>query len=172
VTGPEPRTAEARTAGGGRVGTGLGRAAARADRVLVTAHPAEPATSVVLRAGEAALASYLDDALRGGVPGGIDLEPLRRLLARRLGERLPEGAAEALHAAVTAAAVVAAVDLALDEWSARGARADDAPACRERLRAVAPLLPELPGARTDPRGRRAGGAGTASERPSRRSPHT
>ncbi len=169
MTGPERRTAE-----GSRVGPDLGRAAARAraDRVFVTAHPAEPASSVVLRAGEAVLASYLDDVLRGGAPDGIDVEPLRRLLARRLGERLPEGAAEALHAAVTAAAVVAALDLALGEWSASGARAGDAPACRERFRAVAALLPEPLGVRPDPRDRRSGGAGTPSEPPSRRSPHT
>ncbi len=169
MTGPEPRTAK-----GGLVGTdlGAGAARARADRVFATAHPAEPATSVVLRAGEAVLASQLDDVLRGGAPDGVDAEPLRRLLAHRLGERLPEGAAEALHAAITAAAVVAALEVALGEWAARGGRADDAPACRERFRAVAPLLPEPPGVGPDPRERRSSGGGTAPERRPRRSPHS
>ena len=120
-----------------------GVALARADRILVTAHPAEPLGSVALRAGEGALESYLDAAAVSG-PAGLApeaAEPLRRLLARHLGERLPDDDAGALHAAVTAAAVVAALDVAL----AGGAGTDGVAACRARFRAVAALLPPDPG---------------------------
>ena len=122
-------------------------ALARADRILVTAHPAEPLGSVALRAGEGALESYLDAAAVSG-PAGLApeaAEPLRRLLGRHLGERLPDDDAGALHAAVTAAAVVAALDVALAHWLAEGAPTDGVAACRARFRAVAALLPPDPG---------------------------
>lgn len=45
-------------------------ALARADRILVTAHPAEALGSVAVRAGEGALESYLDAAAVSG-PAGI-----------------------------------------------------------------------------------------------------
>ena len=114
-------------------------ALARADRVLVTAHPAEPLNAVALRAGEAALTAAVAGAWD---PPAVD--QLRRLLARHLRERLPDDDAGTLHAEVVAAATVAALDLALREWTAAGARADDTAACRERFRAVAPLLPPDP----------------------------
>jgi hypothetical protein len=114
-------------------------ALARADRVLVTAHPAEPLNAVALRAGEAALTAAVDDAWD---PPAVD--QLRRLLARHLRERLPDDDAGTLHAEVVAAATVAALDLALREWRAAGARADDTAGCRERFLAVAPLLPPEP----------------------------
>lgn len=116
-------------------------ALARADRILVTAHPAEPLASVALRAGEGALEICLDSA-RG--PGGGLADPLRDLLARHLRERLPDGDAGELHATVVAAAVVAALDLALGRWLADGAPEGGTGACRERFRAVAPLLPPDP----------------------------
>ncbi|MDT7579436.1 MAG: hypothetical protein QOK35_700 [Pseudonocardiales bacterium] len=139
-------------------------ALARADRILVTAHPAEPVSVVALRAGEGALVAYLDDAqdarpyvlaerpadrgadppsdpADGDLPEAVAADALRRLLARHLGERLPDDHAGEMRAAVTAAAVVAALDLALAHWLADGARADGVAACRERFRAVAPLLP-------------------------------
>ncbi len=140
-------------------------ALARADRILVTAHPAEPVASVALRAGEGALESYLACGRTAWPPHVIagaagpaeerpvdageaadDREvtavgPLRRLLAGHLRERLPDGHAAELHAAVVAAVVVAALDLAVAHWLADGARADGAQACRERFHAVAPLLP-------------------------------
>jgi hypothetical protein len=114
-------------------------ALARADRVLVTAHPAEPLNAVALRAGEAALTAAMD-----GAWGPPAVDQLRRLLARHLRERLPDDDAGTLHAEVVAAATVAALDLALREWTAAGARADATAACRERFRAVAPLLPPGP----------------------------
>jgi hypothetical protein len=112
---------------------------ARAERILVTAHPAEPLASVALRAGEGALDSFL------AKPDGILADGLRELLARHLRERLPDDDAGQLHAAVTAAAVVAALDLAVARWLAEGAHADAAAACRARFRAVAALLPPDPG---------------------------
>ena len=143
-------------------------ALARADRILVTAHPTEPISAVALRAGEGALECYVDRA-RGGRPPhvaprppdvlgpapdhvpvepdgpeAVAVEPLRRLLTRHLRERLADDDAGELHAAVTAAAVVAALDLALRHWLAGGGRAEGIAACRARLRAVAPLLPPGP----------------------------
>jgi hypothetical protein len=142
-------------------------ALARADRILVTAHPAEPVASVALRAGDGALESYLTSGGPAWPPHAVagaagpaeerpvdagDAEereatavgPLRRLLARHLSERLPDGHAGELHAAVVAAAVVAALDLAVAHWLADGARADGADGCRVRFHAVAPLLPRDP----------------------------
>lgn len=121
-------------------------ALARADRILVTAHPAEPLGAVAVRAGEGALESYLDAAVSG--PAGLVPEAadsLRRLLTRHLGERLPDDDAGALHAAVTAAAVVAALDVALAGRVGDGAGTDGVAACRARFRAVAALLPPDPG---------------------------
>jgi hypothetical protein len=150
----------------------LGHAAAlgRADRILVTAHPAEPPSAVAMRAAEGALESYLDRARDGrpahlvtegpedraagpapdrapdrDLPEVIAADPLRRLFARHLRERLPDDDAGELHASVTAAAVVAALELTVSRWLADGARADGIAACRERLAAVAPLLPPDPG---------------------------
>jgi hypothetical protein len=117
-------------------------ALARAERILVTAHPAEPLASVALRAGEGALEAFL---LLLAEPDGSRAEPLRELLARHLRERLPDDDAGELHAAVTAAAVVAALDLAVARWLADGAHADAAAGCRARFRAVAALLPPDPG---------------------------
>ncbi len=144
-------------------------ALARADRILVTAHPAEPVASVALRAGAGAVEAYLTSArasaraprvvagpagpaAEGPVDAGDAADgreataagPLRRLLARHLGERLPDEPAGELHAAVVAAGVVAALDLAVAHWLADGARPDGAAACRERFHAVAPLLPPEP----------------------------
>ncbi len=146
-------------------------ALARADRILVTAHPAEPVASVALRAGAGALESYLTAVGAAGAPragatgpaatfvapgGAVDdrdaadgcevtaVGPLRRLLARHLRERLPDDGAGELHAAVAAAGVAAALDLAVGHWLADGARADGATACRARFHAVAPLLPPDP----------------------------
>ena len=120
-----------------------GAALSRAERVFLTAHPAEAPSSVVLRAGDAALESYLDDALeaRRSPADRPAVDLLRRSFAGHLAERLPDDPEGALHAEVIAAAVVAALDLALREWLAAGARKERAPACRERFRAVAPLLP-------------------------------
>ena len=114
-------------------------ALARAERILVTAHPAEPLASVALRAGEGALESFLAE------PDGTLAHGLRELLARHLRERLPDDDAGELHAAVTAAAVVAALDLAVARWLAEGARTDATAACRARFRAVSALLPPEPG---------------------------
>jgi hypothetical protein len=121
-------------------------ATARAERVFVTAHPVEPPATVVLRAGEAALRSYVDDMLGAfeARPVQVAVEPLRLLFARHLRERLSDDPAGELYATVTAAAAVAALDLALAEWVAGGASADDVAACHERFRAVAPLLPGPP----------------------------
>jgi hypothetical protein len=139
VTGPQPRRR-----GPGWPGAALDHdgALAAADQVFVTAHPAEPATFVLLRAAEAALTSYVDSARETGTDGAAAGDPLRRLLARHLTERLPDDPAAALWVAVTVAAVVAALDLALAEWQADGGRDDRA--CRRRLLAVAPLLPQEP----------------------------
>jgi hypothetical protein len=143
-------------------------ALARADRILVTAHPGEPVASAALRAGAGALESYLTSAgaarpphvvagTAGPAAGGpVDdggaadeqevtaAAPLRRLLARHLRERLPDDRAAELHAAVVAGGVVAALDLAVAHWLADGARAAGAGACREWFHAVAPLLPPDP----------------------------
>jgi hypothetical protein len=151
VTGPQPRHRES-----ARTGATLDHdaALASAGRVFVTAHPAEPATSVVLRAGEAALTTYAESATgawalhpvadTSGDPEAAAVDRLRRLFAAHLRERLPDEPAGELHAAVAAAAVVAALDLALAGWLAAGARADGVAACQERFRAVAPLLPPDP----------------------------
>ena len=116
-----------------------------ADRVFITAHPSEQVPSVALRAGEAALRSYVEGrpTLRAApdTVEGVAVDRLRRLFARHLGERLPDDAAGTLVAAVTAAAVVAALDLAVSEWLAAGGEPDGVPVCEERFRAVAPLLP-------------------------------
>ena len=139
VTGPRARRADR--------GRALDHEAAlaRADRILVTAHPAEPLGSVAVRAGEGALESYLEAVASGDRAPEDGAEPLRRLLARHLGERLPDDDAGELHAAVTAAAVVAALDVALAQWLAEGAPSDGVAACRARFRAVAALLPPDPG---------------------------
>jgi hypothetical protein len=126
-------------------------ALSRAERVFVTAHPAEPAAAVALRAGEAALACYLEGAETQAAapadadrPDAADVRALRTLFTRHLRERLPDDPAAELHAVVAAAAVAAALDLALAGWLAAGAPADGVAGCRERFRAVGPLLPALP----------------------------
>ena len=136
MTGPQARRADR--------GQALDHEAAlaRADRILVTAHPAEPPASVAVRAGEGVLESYLEAGV--SAPGEA-AEPLRRLLTRHLGERLPDDDAGELHAAVVAAAVAAALDVALTHWLADGAGTDGVAACRARFRAVTALLPPDPG---------------------------
>lgn len=135
VTGPQVRRADAER------GVDHSAALARAERVLVTAHPAEPLASVALRAGEGALESCLGD---GPGPDDALAAALRELLTRHLRERLPDGDAGELHAAAVAAAVVAALELAAAHGLADGTPGGMTAACRARFRAVAPLLPPDP----------------------------
>jgi AcrR family transcriptional regulator len=132
-------------------------ALARVAEVFAGAHPDEPATSLVLRAGETVFELYTADpelALRRyrvthRVPTLRDRESAsvdhyRRLFTRNLRERFADQADGELRAAVTAAAVVAAHNLALREWLDAGAPDDGGESCRARFRRVADLLPVEP----------------------------
>jgi AcrR family transcriptional regulator len=128
-------------------------ALARVAEVFTAAHPDEPTTSLVLRAGETVFDLYTEDpelsvrrfALTHQVPALRDRESAsvdhyRRLFTRHL--RARDGGRDAeLRAAVVGASVVAAHNVALREWLAAGAPADGVPGLVERFRSVAALLP-------------------------------
>ncbi|MBV9921569.1 MAG: TetR family transcriptional regulator, partial [Pseudonocardia sp.] len=108
-------------------------ALARVAEVFAAAHPEEPTTSLVLRAGETVFDQYTEDpqlsvrrfALTHRVPALRDRESAsvdhyRRLFTRHLRERTEDD----LTAAVMAASVVAAHNVALREWLTAGAPAD------------------------------------------------
>lgn len=129
-------------------------ALARIAEVFETAHPDEPASSLVLRAGETVFDLYTDDPplsvarfrLTHEVPVLRDRESAsvdhyRRLFTRYLRRRFAGDADGDLRAAVTGAAVVAAHNLALRAWLADGAPAARLDAYRDRFRRVADLLP-------------------------------
>jgi AcrR family transcriptional regulator len=129
-------------------------ALARVAEVFAAAHPEEPTTSLVLRAGETVFDQYTEDpqlsvrrfALTHRVPVLRDRESAsvdhyRRLFTRHLRERMDDD----LRAAVTAASVVAAHNLALREWLAAGAPEDGVRGLVDRFRGVADLLPGDPG---------------------------
>jgi AcrR family transcriptional regulator len=137
-------------------------ALARVAEIFETAHPSEPAASLVLRAGEAVLDMYTEDAevsvqrfrLTHEVPSLRDRESAsvdhyRRLFTRHLRRRFADSPDGELRAAVTGAAVVAAHNLALRSWLAAGAPADGVEACRAQFRRVADLLPGEPDAELD-----------------------
>jgi AcrR family transcriptional regulator len=129
-------------------------ALARIAEIFETAHPTEPAASLVLRAGETVFDLYADDAalsverfrLTHEVPALRDRESAsvdhyRRLFTRHLRRRFADEPDGELRAAVIGAAVVAAHNLALRAWLAEGAPADGVEACKERFRKVADMLP-------------------------------
>ncbi|MHA6785155.1 TetR family transcriptional regulator [Pseudonocardia saturnea] len=129
-------------------------ALARIAEIFEAAHPDEPASSLVLRAGETVFDLYTDDPalsvdrfrLTHEVPVLRDRESAsvdhyRRLFTRYLRRRFADEPNGDLRAAVTGAAVVAAHNLALRAWLAGGAPADGVDACLERFRRVADLLP-------------------------------
>ncbi len=133
---------------------------ARVAEVFADAHPDEPTTSLVLRAGETVFELYTDDpqlsvrrfalthrvpALRDRESAGVD--HYRRLLTRHLRERMSrEGRRDGdLHAAVVGASVVAAHNVALREWLSAGGPAAGIGALVARFRSVADLLPGDPG---------------------------
>src|SRR6185503_17859702 len=123
-------------------------ALARVAEVFTTAHPDEPTTSLVLRAGETVFDLYTEDpelsvrrfALTHQVPALRDRESAsvdhyRRLFTRHL--RARDGGRDA----ELRAGVVAAHNVALREWLAAGAPAHGVPGLVERFRSVAALLP-------------------------------
>ena len=125
--------------------------------MFTTAHPREPTSSLVLRAGETVFELYTDDpplsvrrfALTHRVPVLRDRESAgvdhyRRLFTRQLRKRMDDD----LRAAVAAASVVAAHNVALREWLATGGSPTGIPALLERFRSVADLLPGEPGLTT------------------------
>ena len=125
-------------------------ALARVAEVFTTAHPDEPTTSLVLRAGETVFDLYTEDpelsvrrfALTHQVPALRDRESASVDHYRRLFTRHLRGRGENdLRAAVVGASVVAAHNVALREWLAAGAPADGVPGLVERFRSVAALLP-------------------------------
>ena len=133
-------------------------ALARIAEVFESAHADEPATSLVLRAGETVFDLYTEDPalsvaryrLTHQVPALRDRESAsvdhyRRLFTRYLRRRFARDPGEPhdgdLRAAVIGAAVVAAHNLALRDWLAAGAPADRIEACLERFRLVAGMLP-------------------------------
>jgi AcrR family transcriptional regulator len=125
-------------------------ALARVAEVFTTAHPDEPTTSLVLRAGEMVFDLYTEDpelsvrrfALTHQVPALRDRESASVDHYRRLFTRHLRGRGENdLRAAVVGASVVAAHNVALREWLAAGAPADGVPGLVERFRSVAALLP-------------------------------
>lgn len=128
-------------------------ALARIAGMFEAAHPDEPGASVVLRAAETVFDLYTDDpqlsvgrfrlthdvpALRDRESAGVD--HYRRLFTRYLRRH----STDELRAAVTGAAVVAAHNTALREWLSAGAPPAGIPACVERFRAVADMLPVEP----------------------------
>ncbi len=134
-------------------GSALGRVAA----VFESAHPAEPAAGLVLRAGETVFDLYTADPelsvrryrLTRRVPALRDRESAsvdhyRRLFTRHLRARFAHHPDGELRAAVTAAAVVAAHNVALREWLVAGAPDDNGTTCRTAFRRVADLLPVEP----------------------------
>jgi AcrR family transcriptional regulator len=134
-----------------------GTALARVAEVFTTAHPDEPTTSLVLRAGEMVFDLYTEDpelsvrrfALTHQVPALRDRESASVDHYRRLFTRHLRGRGENdLRAAVVGASVVAAHNVALREWLAAGAPADGVPGLVERFRSVAALLPGDPGLAT------------------------
>jgi AcrR family transcriptional regulator len=135
-------------------------ALARIAEIFETAHPTEPAASLVLRAGETVFDLYADDPplsverfrLTHEVPALRDRESAsvdhyRRLFTRHLRHRFADEPDGDLRAAVIGAAVVAAHNLALRAWLADGAPADGLGACKERFRKVADMLPGEPAER-------------------------
>jgi len=125
-------------------------ALARVAEVFTTAHPDEPTTSLVLRAGEMVFDLYTEDpelsvrrfALTHQVPALRDRESASVDHYRRLFTRHLRGRGENdLRAAVVGASVVAAHNVALREWLAAAAPADGVPGLVERFRSVAALLP-------------------------------
>ncbi|QJY46713.1 TetR family transcriptional regulator [Pseudonocardia broussonetiae] len=135
-------------------------ALARIAEVFATAHPDEPVTSLVLRAGETVFDLYTDDPplsvarfrLTHEVPVLRDRESAsvdhyRRLFTRNLRRRFAGERDGDLRAAVTGAAVVAAHNLALRAWLDDGAPPARLPEYRDRFRRVADLLPADEGLR-------------------------
>jgi AcrR family transcriptional regulator len=135
---------------------------ARIAEVFATAHPTEPTSMLVVRAGETVFQLYADDpelsverfrlthevaALRDRESARVD--HYRRLFTRRLRERFAGEPDGDLRAAVTGAAVVAAHNLALRAWLAGGGRPDQLDDCRARFRKVVDMLPGEP-AREEP----------------------
>ncbi|WP_300011424.1 TetR family transcriptional regulator [Pseudonocardia sp.] len=129
-------------------------ALARIAEIFETAHPDEPAPSLVLRAGETVFDLYTDDPalsvarfrLTHEVPVLRDRESAsvdhyRRLFTRYLRRRFAGDPHGDLRAAVTGSAVVAAHNLALRAWLADGAPAGGVEACLGRFRRVADMLP-------------------------------
>jgi AcrR family transcriptional regulator len=132
-------------------------ALARVAAVFEAAHPTEPATGLVLRAGETVFDLYTDDpalsverfrlthvvpALRDRESASVD--HYRRLFTRYLRLRFADVPDGELRAAVVGAAVVAAHNLALRAWLAAGAPADGVDALLAGFRRVAALLPVDP----------------------------
>lgn len=135
-------------------------ALARIAEVFATAHPDEPVTSVVLRAGETVFDLYTDDPplsvarfrLTHEVPALRDRESAsvdhyRRLFTRNLRVRFAGEPDGDLRAAVTGAAVVAAHNLALRAWLHDGAPPARLHEYRDRFRRVAGMLPADDGLR-------------------------
>ena len=129
-------------------------ALARIAEVFETAHPDEPVTPLVLRAGETVFDLYTEDpslsvrrfalthdivALRDRESASVDR--YRRLFTRHLRHRLAHQPDGELRAAVIGAAVVAAHNLALRSWLAAGAPAAGLDRCRQQFRRVASMLP-------------------------------
>ena len=130
---------------------------ARVEEIFEGAHATEPASSLVLRAGETVFDLYSDDPqlsverfrLTHEVPALRDRESAsvdhyRRLFTRHLRERFAGEPDGELRAAVIGAAVVAAHNLALRAWLAAGGHPDELDACRARFRRVVDMLPGDP----------------------------
>jgi len=129
------------------------------EQILQTAHPTEPTVSLVLRAGEAVLDAYAQDAalsvrrfrVTSQVPAlrereSASVHRYRQLFTRQLQRRYAGQPDGGLRAAVVGAAVVAAHNLALRAWLEAGAPAHGLDRCRAQFRRVADLLPPEPGA--------------------------
>lgn len=135
-------------------------ALARIGEVFEAAHPTEPVSSLVLRAGETVFDLYAEDpalsveryrlvhevpVLRDRESASVD--HYRRLFTRHLRRRFAAEPDGDLRAAVIGAAVVAAHNVALRAWLAAGAPPDGLEACKERFRRVATMLPGEPAER-------------------------